>query len=290
MDRHGIDSGGVSASIKADGAELCSLRSADGTEFLWQAEAAWPRHAPVLFPIVGRLKDDTLRHAGRSYRMTQHGFARDRVFEWVERTPTLARLALTDDEATREKYPFAFRLELSYSVSGSSLTQTFVVTNPGSEDLPASFGAHPALAWPLRPGLAKDAHTMVFDQDETAPIRRVVGGLLQPDGIANPVEGRTLRLNEPLFAADALIFDPPASRSVRYSAPGGPAVTVAWDGMRELGIWSKPADFVCIEPWRGISSPEAFDGAFADKPGVVTIPPGASCTGSLTITISSNTD
>ena len=290
MDRHDIGNGRISAAVKADGAELCSLRGPDGAEVLWQAGPVWPRHAPVLFPIVGRLKDDTLRHAGRAYRMTQHGFARDRTFAWVERTPTLARLMLSDDAATREHYPFAFRLELAYELRGDSLTQTFTVANPGSEPLPASFGAHPAFAWPLRPGLAKDAHAITFERDETAPIRQVAGGLLQPEPVANPVDGRTLRLREALFAADALIFDPPASRWVRYAAPGGPAITVAWDGMRELGIWSKPADFVCIEPWRGIASPADFDGEFADKPGLVIIPPGGSCTGALTLTISSNPD
>lgn len=113
-DLHTISAGGVTASIKAVGAELCSLKTTAGLELLWQAGPAWPRHAPWLFPIVGRLKDDQLRHRGRTYPMTQHGFARDLRFTWLERTAESCVLRLTDDETTRARYPFAFRLTLTY--------------------------------------------------------------------------------------------------------------------------------------------------------------------------------
>src|SRR6204780_5942092 len=108
MDRHELSNGTLSATVKSDGAELCSLRDASGEEVLWQALPVWPRHAPVLFPIVGRLKDDTLRHNGRDYRLTQHGFARDHSFAWLNRTPTACRLGLHDDPKTRPISPFAF--------------------------------------------------------------------------------------------------------------------------------------------------------------------------------------
>jgi galactose mutarotase-like enzyme len=275
MDRHGIASAGISAIVKADGAELCSLRDAAGGELLWQALQVWPRHAPVLFPIVGRLAGDTLRHRGKSYRMTQHGFARDRVFQWVERTPTACRLALADDAETRDHYPFAFRFEVAYAVADATLSISFAVTNTGAETLPASMGAHPAFRWPLADGLARTAHVLTFSHPEPAPVRRLRGGLLLPEPVPTPIEGRVLRLDEALFAADALILDRPASRSVQYSAPGASGIDVAWDGFTELGLWSKPgADFLCIEPWRGYASPEGFDGEFADKPGLMLIPPG----------------
>src|SRR4051812_28424770 len=100
MDRHTLRNGAVEATIKADGAELCSLRNAEGIELLWQAGPTWPRHSPLLFPIVGRLKNDQLRHRGKTYPMTQHGFARDHRFEWVEQGTTSCKLALTDNAAT----------------------------------------------------------------------------------------------------------------------------------------------------------------------------------------------
>lgn len=273
-DRHRIAATGVTATILAEGAELCSLVNAAGAEMLWQAGAIWPRHAPVLFPIVGRLADDTLRHQGQTYRLTQHGFARDRRFEWVDRSETACSLMLQDDAATRACFPFSFRFEIGFAVVGSTLTVTYTLYNPMSQPLPASFGAHPAFRWPLRNGLAKPAHTLTFSVQEPAPIRRLSGGLLMPLRFPSPVVGRRLALDESLFAADAIIFDEVASRSVRFAAPDGPAIEVAWEGFTQLGLWMRPGgDFLCIEPWHGHADPVGFAGQFNEKPGLLHVPP-----------------
>jgi galactose mutarotase-like enzyme len=275
MDHHTLSNGTLSATVKADGAELCSLRDASGEEMLWQAEPIWPRHAPVLFPIVGRLKDDTLRHEGKTYRLTQHGFARDRRFAWLNRSATSCRLVLHEDIETRAIYPFAFRLEIAFTLDDDVLETTFTVTNPGRSVLPASLGAHPGFAWPLVQGMDKAAHVLEFARPETAPVRRLEGGLLKPAPEATPVVGQTLTLDPALFEADAVIFPELASDSLRYTAPGAPVVEVAWQGFRELGIWSRAGgDFLCIEPWHGMASPSGFDGEFCDKPGLMLIPPG----------------
>ena len=115
-----------------------------------------------------------------------------------------------------------------------------------------------------------------FGADEIAPIRRGRDGLIAPERHPSPVRGRRLALSDALFAAGAVVMDAPASSWVRYSAPGAPGVTVSWDsGFPNLGIWSRPdAGLLCIEPWHGMASPVGFDGAFADKPGVMLIPPG----------------
>ncbi len=288
MTEHAIADGRIAAVIRAQGGELRSLRDAQGTEYLWQAGAAWPRCAPLLFPIVGRLAGDTLRHDGKSYRMTQHGFARDRAFVFVERKNDACRLALADDEATRTIYPFAFRFEILYALAEGALDVTFTVSNPGAEPLPASFGAHPAFNWPLDPGVAPEIYTLTFERDEAAPIRRLSGGLLRPEAFPTPVEGRVLRLREDLFADDAIVMDHVASASVRFAAPTGPSLEVAWEGFRELGLWMKPgARFLCIEPWLGFASPLEFDGPFIEKPGVLLIPPGESRRASMSIRITS---
>ncbi len=275
MDQHALHNGRIGATITAAGAELCSLRDAAGTEWLWQAGPAWPRHAPVLFPIVGRLKDDALHHQGRTYRLTQHGFARDRRFAWSERHPTACRLVLEDDAESRAVYPFAFRLEFGFALEDDTLVVSARLANPGAAVLPASLGAHPAFRWPLREGIAKSDHLLRFAAAETAPVRRLTGGLLQPGTHPNPIRDGVLALDEALFAADALILDQPASRSLRYEAPCGRALEISWTGYRELGLWMKPgAAFLCIEPWYGMASPADFDGAFLDKPGLMLIPPG----------------
>ncbi len=286
-DKHTIRDGGISAVIKADGAELCSLKTADGRELLWQAGPAWPRHAPWLFPIVGRLKNDELHHRGHTTKVTQHGFARDLRFEWLEQAAQFCTLQLTDSEATRARYPFAFRLTITYRIEADSLQATIEIANPGNETLPASFGAHPAFNWPLAPGQSKQSYRLVFPQAEPAPIRRLAGGLLRAQPEPSPVQGTVLPLSETLFADDAVILDAIRSRSVRYEGDAGPSIEIAWDGFRELGIWSKPdgAPFLCIEPWRGYASPAGFDGAFADKPGLMHIAPGATERLSCRITV-----
>ena len=276
-DNHTLRADGITATILAHGAELCSLENADGLELLWQAGPQWPRHAPLLFPIVGRLKNDELRHRGKTYPMTQHGFARDQRFEWVERTPTSCSLVLSDSGATRERFPFAFRLAVTYAVQSADLDVTLEITNTSGEMLPASTGGHPAFNWPLLPGTPKENHTLTFSDEEPAPIRRLKDGLLRAKPEPTPIQGKMLALSERLFDDDAVILDRPLSHSVRYAADNGPSLEISWEGFRELGIWSKPggAPFLCIEPWRGFASPSDFDGEFSDKPGVMQIAPGA---------------
>jgi len=278
-DTHTLRSGSLTATIKAHGAEMCSLKHKDGTEFVWQAGPAWQRHAPLLFPIVGRLANDEMRHRGRTYRMTQHGFARDSRFAWVERGESSCALVLTDSETTRALYPFAFRLTASYALDDSGLDLLLTVVNTGGETLPVSLGGHPAFNWPLQPGVRKESYALTFTNDEPSPVRRVEGGLLLAATDPSPVRGKVLPLSEALFASDAVILDPVNSHAVRYaSADGaGPWLQMSWRGFRELGVWSKPSDapFLCIEPWRGYASPKDFDGEFTDKPGLMHIAPGA---------------
>jgi galactose mutarotase-like enzyme len=208
--------------------------------------------------------------------MTQHGFARDHRFEWTMREPDRCTLVLTDNAETRQRYPFAFRLAVTYALQQADLDVTLEIANTGEEILPASIGAHPAFNWPLLPGLAKQAYALAFANEEPAPVRRLKDGLLRSASEPTPVHGKTLALSERLFDDDAVILDRLASTSVRYAADRGPSIEMLWEGFSELGVWSKPggAPFVCIEPWCGTASPADFDGEFTDKPGLMHIAPG----------------
>ncbi|WP_342741032.1 aldose 1-epimerase family protein [Bradyrhizobium sp. B117] len=278
-DTHTIHSGALTATIKAHGAELCSLQDRSGTELIWQAGPEWPRHAPLLFPIVGRLAGDELRHQGKTYRMTQHGFARDSRFAWAGRDETSCTLVLEDSAATRALYPFAFRLTAIYAIDDAGLELALTIVNTGKEMLPASLGGHPAFNWPLQAGVPKESYALTFATAEPSFVRRLDGGLLRPATEPSPVNGTVLPLSEALFVDDAIIFDRIESSSVRYAAGqgAGPWLKMSWRGFRELGVWSKPsgAPFLCIEPWRGYASPKGFDGEFGDKPGLMHIAPGA---------------
>lgn len=258
------------------GAELQSVRWR-GTELLWQGGPAWPRRSPVLFPAVGRLAGDRYRLDGATHPLGQHGFARDRDFTVVEQTTTSLAVQLRDDDETRAWFPYAFSLLLRYELTDRLRVGYTLEATDGALD--ASLGAHPALAWPLFPGVDKSAHTVTFAEDEPAPVRRLDAGLLSPRAYPSPVRGAVLQLDEQLFADDALIFDQPRSREVVYTAPGCPTLTFSWAGFDVFALWSKvsgprAADFLCLEPWRGHADPVGFDGDWRDKPGSVHLEAG----------------
>ncbi len=283
-----IRSEALRAAINPLGAELSSLKDADGRELMTDADPAfWRGRAPILFPIVGRLNDDLLWIDGESYRMEKHGFARRSTFDLAESSPAHALFRMTDSAATREMYPFAFLLEIGFAIDGATLTMTAKIGNSGHAPLPASFGWHPAFAWPLPYGAAREDHRIVFEAPEPGMLRG-----LAPDGLIaedrpTPVEGDTLALADALFERDALIWNPVTSRALRYGASTGPQLDIAFPDTPRLGIWTKPgARYVCIEPWHGIADSIGFQGEFRDKPGVFEIAPGAiwSCEMRATLT------
>ncbi|WEJ99065.1 MAG: aldose 1-epimerase family protein [Candidatus Sphingomonas phytovorans] len=285
-----IASSGLSAAINPFGAELTHLRDADGCELMTDADPAWwTGHAPILFPIVGRLNGDLLRIDGNDYPMKQHGFARRMPFVVVDRAPERAVFRLTDCEETRAAYPFAFALDIAFTLDAATLRIEASIRNRGTAPMPASFGWHPAFAWPLPYGRPREDHRILFDTDEPDPLRQIVpGGLIGPAPRPSPLDGRTLHLRDDLFTNDALVWDPVRSRRVTYGAPAGPQLDIAFPDTAKLGIWTKPgAPFICIEPWHGIADPEGFGGDVRDKSGIVEIAPGATWSCALDVTLRS---
>ena len=288
MDLHRLHQDGAEAVIARHGGELQALRLG-GCDLLWNAGPLWPRHAPLLFPVVGGLNGDLLRHGGKAFPMPRHGFARAKAFAWSERAPAHCALELRDDEHTRQAYPFAFRLVVRFALVASGLRMELELQNPAAEVLPASLGLDPAFRWPLVPGPSKAAHRLTFEADEPGPLRRLDGGgLLTRKDQPTPIAQRDLALHEELFRQDALIFLQPRSRSLRYAVPGGPSLTLAWEGFPHLGLWAKPdpgPTFLCIEPWDGHADPVDWDGEFSAKPGVFLLPPGGARRWAFTVSL-----
>ena len=270
-----ITSEALRAEISPIGAELTALELIGTGDLLWNGDPAfWTGRSPLLFPTVGRVHGDRIQVAGRHYALPQHGFARIRTFMLIDAAPNFCRWSLHSDEATLSRYPFPFRLEISYRLDGTSLAITADAFNEGREILPVSFGFHPAFRWPMPGAESRARHTITFSHDEPAGIRRPVEGLLSSTRYESPLDGRYLVLRDDLFEAGALIWDRLESRSVVYAAPGAPRITVEFDGLPQLGIWTKPgAGFICIEPWHGHADPEDFSGEFRDKPGLALIAP-----------------
>ncbi len=238
--------------------------------------AYWSGRAPLLFPIIGRLHNDSLRVGGREYAMQKHGFARKSLFHLVDASQDQARFRLADSEATRAQYPFAFELDAHFRIADATLRQAVIVRNTGDAVMPFSLGYHPAFAWPLPFGGKREDHVICFEHDEPGELARVTPyGTIAPEAVATPVVGNMIALSDTLFETDALVWRDLNSRRLRYGAPGFASLDISFRDTSMLGIWTKPgAAFICVEPWAGIADPQGYAGEFCDKPGVTMLAPG----------------
>lgn len=267
----------LTAAINPFGAELTHLRDAQGSELMTNADPAfWTGHAPILFPVVGVVNAGVIRLDGRDYPMPKHGFARHSAFTLVEQSATSATFRLTDSDETRAAYPFAFALDIVFTLDGATLSIDAQVRNTGDVTLPASVGFHPAFAWPLPYGQDRAAHRIMFESEEPDALRVIApDGTIAREERASPLDDRDLFLRDELFATDALVWDDVKSHAVIYGAPMGPHLAIAFPDTPKLGIWTKPgAAYVCVEPWHGIADPTGYTGEYRDKPGVFEVAAG----------------
>lgn len=273
-----LRSAALEVTISEVGAELQSIRDMQGRDWLWDGDARWwTGRAPLLFPTVGMVAGGIARFGGREFQMPKHGFARKQRFEVIETLKHSVTFRLEDSEASRGMYPFPFRLDVTHRLDGAVLETVATVTNTGDAPMPAGFGFHPALRWPLpgTGGNSRTQHLIRFDAEEPEPIRGVTpDGLIGP-AAPTPIGGDELQLHDSLFEHDALVLDKPNSRGLWFGVPQHPGVRVDFAGLNYLGIWMKPgAGYLCIEPWHSHADEEGFHGEFAEKPGVVTLAPG----------------
>ena len=182
------------AAINPYGAELTHLHDAEGRELMTDADPAfWPKHAPILFPVVGETNGHVIRVDGTDYPMRRHGFARDQMFELARHEKSRAVFQLSDNEQTRQHYPFAFLLEISFTLDATTLMLDVRIENRSDGALPAQFGFHPAFAWPLPYGQPRDEHRIVFDTNEPEPLLQLSQqGLVAEERRRSPLEGRDI--------------------------------------------------------------------------------------------------
>ncbi|ELB05477.1 MULTISPECIES: aldose 1-epimerase family protein [Enterococcus] len=265
----------IQVEILLKGAELASVKDLiDETEYIWQADSeVWGRHAPVLFPIVGKLKNDSYSYKGKTYQMSQHGFARDMNFEIYNQSSQEVTFSLTATEETRACYPFDFQLLITYHLAGRELGIMYHVKNLDEEqDLYFSIGAHPGFNLPLDDQTTFDDYVLQLRPETTRKFIAVNNEVLLNPESSYEEQKNDFPIDRELFKNGVLIFKTTGPTSATLTSPySSKQIKISYDDMPYLGIWSTypiAGEFVCVEPWCGIADSKNTDGNYSKKIGI----------------------
>ncbi len=288
-----IQNEALAVQVEDLGAQLSSIRGADGKEYLWQGDPAiWARRAPILFPFIGRLRERTYLLRGTPYTISTHGFARDMTFSLAEQGERALSFRLTDTPETRKVYPFSFALTVTYTLEGNRLTKTHRVENRGTGEMLYELGAHDGFRVPLAAGEEMSQYAIRLPGLEAVELYGMDENcMLTPKGAARPLENGRMPLTPSSYGVDTTILDrPPQGRAVLVDGQDRPRVTVDFPQFPYLGVWTadKPFDtgYVCIEPWSALPDGDFLGRELSDKPGIRTLAPGAWEELSYTVTFS----
>lgn len=269
---YGIDNGRLKVEVNSKGAELGSIHSHEtGLEYLWNGGEPWPKKSPILFPIVGTLKENTYWYEGKKYSLPRHGFARDMEFTLTKQTATTLAFTLEDNEETLAKYPFSFRFDIIYSLHENSLSVEYNISNTGKGNMYFSVGGHPAFKIPLEWGLEYEDYYFEFSNEENA-LRWQISheGLIYPKAVPVITNSKVLPLTRELFANDAVVLKHLNSDVISLiTNKSRHGIEFSFHRFPFLGLWAaKNADFVCIEPWCGIADSTTSDQQLINKEGI----------------------
>jgi galactose mutarotase-like enzyme len=280
--KYSIESADLLVEVNSIGMELSSIRSKHSNqEYLWQGNPAfWTGQAPVLFPIIGALKNGQLNYQGKFFELPKHGLVRNSVKpKLIESGTDFLRFGMAWDAETLEIYPFKFSLEITFLLDGKSLQIQHWITNSADESMLYSIGGHPAFNCPLRANENYEDYYLEFEEEETAATWLIdQSGLISLEQKPILDHTKNLPLHSHLFDYDALIFKNLKSSSVKLvHQTKGPVLAVDFEDFNYLGIWAKPAaPFVCIEPWLGIADSVDSSQNFEEKEGILKLASGQS--------------
>ncbi len=269
------------AQVDSLGAQLISLKNAENFEYIWTGDPSyWKGRAPVLFPMVGALREGKAKIGGEWFQMGQHGLARHREFSPVNQEDGRISLCLSSDFETKKQYPFAFSLTVTYTLLENGIETGFSVKNTGDKVMPFAIGGHPGFNLPVNETAAFEDYVILFEEPETQRCPAIVmgKGLIDPGKTAFTLENqREIPLRHSLFYEDALIFENLRSSKVQLVNPKtGRGVEMDFSGFPMLGIWSAQNDgpYVCLEPWTGCATRTDEDDTFEQKKGMTFLPAG----------------
>jgi galactose mutarotase-like enzyme len=287
--KHTISNGKIEATFEDRGAELLSIRDAEGEEFVWQGEKKyWAYHAPHLFPVVGRLIDDTLHHEGRHFNMVRHGFARVSDFEVAASTSDTVSFRLASSDDTLKAYPFRFEFFVTYMIKEVSLEVEYRVKNRDDGPIWFSVGGHPAFLAPRNEGEEFTDYYIEFSTRETLMSKRILPSGFMARNLVSLGTKERLDLSVSLFDDDALVLGDLSENTVWLkSTKSNKAIRFDFSGFPLLGIWTKTggAPFICLEPWFGHADYEDFFGDFSHKEDNVRLDKDGEFRASFTITL-----
>ncbi|WP_461239513.1 aldose 1-epimerase family protein [Paucilactobacillus sp. N302-9] len=249
-----IDNEQLTAEFTTLGAQLTSLKKkTDSFEYIWQGDPVfWKYQAPVLFPFVGRLKDDQYQYQDKTYSQTQHGFARQSEFQVVSQSQNKVQFELRADETTKEVYPFDFLLTITYSLDGNRLLVSYTVKNMDNTELLYALGAHPGFNISIQHGAVLDVQPA--QEYEQIPL---VGPYNDIEHLKTINLTKPLSLERTLFKNDAIILNlKMQSTKLSLKDNQNHLVSVNLTQTPFVGVWTpfdKEAPFVCLEPWWGIA-------------------------------------
>ena len=287
---HVIDNGILRVEIAEKGAELQSIQTADGHEYLWQGNPKyWEDRAVNLFPTVGRLMDNHYTCEGKSYELKCHGFAQNSMFE-AKVEGNEAVFTLRDSEETRALFPYAFTYEVCYRLEGNALTVIFRVTNGGDKVLPFGLGGHPGFFVPMEDGKIFEDYRLRFPEiGETLRAEFSDKGLLVREYPYEVPEG-IIPLEHGLFDNDAIVLRNSGTRVIlEHKSAAGRAVEVSYPKMPYIGFWQAAftdANYICIEPWQSLPGRDGITEEWTQRPGMIRLEPGEVYENPWIITIS----
>jgi galactose mutarotase-like enzyme len=266
----------VSVKINSFGAELMSMFSKEtDIEYIWQAdEKVWARHAPNLFPIVGKLKDGEFIYQDKSYQLSQHGFARDSEFICVDHTNDYLLFELTASEESLKNYPFHFSFQIGYKLIENNLETSYSVFNPDNCDLYFSVGAHPAFNCPLQKNESFNDYELIFPNKNSLSINTLNDGLITSQTKSIVLNNHKINVSKQLFDNDALVFMNSQINEVQLaSIKTKHGVTLISENWPYFGIWTKKntENFICLEPWQGIADNEISNKNILNKTGIIKL-------------------
>lgn len=261
-----ISNSSLTAQINHFGAELFSLKDDKIKEYIWEGNPEfWEKHSPILFPIIGTLKNNSYHYEEKEYHLPRHGFARDMEFELIEKSENRATFSLTSTLETKKVFPFDFELQICYSLEERKLNIDYKVINTNNSILPFSIGAHPAFALPK----PFEEYTLQFEHTETLTSYQLENDLLSDSSEIIEMTDNKVSLDYSLFEKDALIFKELESKNITILENNIPLLCVRFDNFPNLGIWTKNnAPFLCIEPWLGYSDTIHSSGNILEKEGI----------------------